>query len=124
MNQMTVRARTLQPGGRLVHDVYAPEDSPWRASAEFYMVALAGDEWFSDMGNENDWLGFCADVAKQPEDDFEIVEKALQWYATRAIGGGRAEGALEALDRLVQDWAERSANAVQEARDAMRKGWD
>ena len=126
MPQMQVRARTLQPGGNIVHDVFCPEDSPWRVAAEFWLCPMAGDIYFSDMGNEDDWFGFAGQVAKQPEDDFAIVEKALLFYAQRTTAdrGMTARDGLAALDRLTQDWAERSANALQEARDAMRKGWD
>jgi hypothetical protein len=138
MPKMQIRARTLQPGGTLVHDVFAPKDSPWRVSAEFFLVLLAGDYYFSDMGNEDDWLLFCADVAKHEKpDNFDIIEKALLFYAETPTdngynppgpnptlewdGGAKAREALEALDRLIDEYAERSANALQEARDMIRR---
>ena len=128
MPEMQVRARTLQPGGNIVHDVFCPEDSPWRASAEFFLMPLAGDVYFSDMGDESDWIAFCADVAKKPTDNFAIVEDALRFYAETPTDdgfypaganpvlvddrGAKAREALEALDRLTTEWAERSANAL------------
>lgn len=138
MSQMQVRARTLQPGGNIVHDVFCPESSPWRASAEFWLCPMAGDVYFSDMGNEDDWDGFtCAVEGYEKPDNFAIVESALIFYAETPTedgynppgpnahlsldSGAKAREALEALDRLAAEWAERSATALQRARDMMRR---